>query len=182
MFPWVAGRVVYFDHKITGLKSPDTSRPINFDIKNTANTQNRRDFFSGLQVTTDNSLQWFGQMFPYELYGDIYGQHVLPENLGNVEPYLSDQVQFIRTVDVMLEDAKRNLVLRDVWASCFYHPFLLDPKINSANKDITKPKDLERLVKGIQALGYKYINLEQYADAHKAAVNKPRIDLSETRK
>ena len=121
-------------------------------------------------------------MFPYELYGDIYGQRVLPENLGNVEPYLSDQVQFIRTVDVMLEDAKRNLVLRDVWASCFYHPFLLDPTISSANQDITKPKDLERLVSGIQALGYKDINLETYVEAHKAPAGKSRIELNEIRK
>ncbi len=182
MFPWVAGRVVYFDSKITGLKTPDASKPINFDINNAATTQNRRDYFSDLKVTTDSGLKWFGQMFPYELYGDIYGQHVLPENLGNVEPYLSEQVQFMRTVDVMLKDAKRNLVLRDVWASCFYHPFLLDPTFNVANKDITKPKDLERLVSGIQALGYKYINLEQYAAAHKASVGKPRIELLETRK
>lgn len=182
MFPWVAGRVVYSDSKINGLKAPDASKPIYFDLTNTATTQNRRDFFSTLQVTADTGMAQFGQMFPYELYGDLYSQHVLPENLGNVEPYLSEQVEFTRTVDTMLEDAKRNLILRDVWASCFYHPFLLDPKINSANKDITKPKDLERLVSGIQALGYKYINLEQYADAHKSSVGKPRIELTEIRK
>lgn len=181
MFEWVIGRVVYSDSKIKGLKDKDSSGPLNFDLTNTATAQNRRDFFSTLEVTADPSLKQFGQMFPYELYGDLYSQRVLPENLGNVEPYLSDQVEFIRTVDVMLEDAKRNLVLRDVWASAFYHPFLLDPSINSANQEITKPKDLERLVSGIKALGYKYINLETYADAHKAPAGKPRIELLEIR-
>lgn len=182
IFPWVAGRVVYSDARISGLKSSDDTKPRYFDLNDASTAQNRRDHLSGLQVTTDSAIKQFGQMFPYELYGDIYGQRVLPENLGNVEPYLSDQVQFIRTVDVMLEDAKRNLVLRDVWASCFYHPFLLDPTINSANQDITKPKDLERLVSGIQALGYKYINLETYVEAHKAPAGKPRIELEEIRK
>lgn len=182
IFPWVAGRVVYSDSRISGLKSADDTKPRYFDLNDTSTAQNRRDHLSSLQVATDTAIKQFGQMFPYELYGDIYGQRVLPENLGNVEPYLSDQVQFIRTVDVMLEDAKRNLVLRDVWASCFYHPFLLDPTINSANQDITKPKDLERLVSGIQALGYKYINLETYVEAHKAPAGKPRIELEEIRK
>ena len=182
IFPWVAGRVVYSDNKITGLKSSDASKSVFYDLTDSSTTQNRRDFVSTLAVTTNNAIKQFGQMFPYELYGDIYGQHVIPENLGNVEPYLSDQVQFIRTVDTMLGDAKRNLVLRDVWASGFYHPFLLDPTINSANSDITKPKDLERLVSGIQALGYKFINLDQYAEAHKAVVGKPRIELLEIRK
>lgn len=181
IFPWVIGRVVYFDSKITGLKAPDPTKPIYFDASNSATKQNRRNFFSDLKVTADTNLPWFGQMFPYELYGDIYGAHVLPENLGNVEPHLSEQTEFIRTADTMLADAKRNLVLRDVWASFFYHPFLLDPKENDANKDITKPKDLERLVSGIQALGYKFVSVEQYADSHKAPVGKPKIDLEEIR-
>lgn len=182
MFDWMIGRNVYSDPKITGLKTLDASKPLNFDLNNAATTQNRKDFFSGLQVATDPNFTQFGQLFSYEIYGDIYSARLLPENLGNVQPYLSDQVKIIRNVDKMLVNAKRNLVLRDVWASMFYHPFMLDGTLNVENADATKPKDLERLVSGIQALGYKFINLDEYADANKTTRGKPRIELTEIRK
>lgn len=182
MFPWMISRGVYIDNKIEGLQPQDPNKSIFFSIANTEETnKNRRDFFASLKVTTNPSIR-FGQIFPYELYGDLYAQHVIPENLGNVEPSLTIQVQFVRTVDTILEDAKRNLVLRDVWASVFYHPFLLDPKYNKANGDKTKPKDLERLVSGIKAMGYNFINLNTWVSTHKDPVGKPRIELEETRK
>ena len=182
MFDWVVGRGVYSDSKITGLKSADISKSIHFDINNSLNTQNRKDFFSGLEVITDPKFTQFGQLFSYEIYGDIYTNRLLPENLGNVQPYLSDQVKIIRNVDKILVNAKRNLVLRDVWASMFYHPFMLDGALNTENADITKPKDLERLVSGIKNLGYKFINLDEYANTNKLPAGKPRIELLEIRK
>ena len=182
MFPWMVSRGVYIDNKIEGLQTQDPGKPIYFSIADTdATNKNRRDFFSNLKVTPDQTVR-FGQIFPYELYGDIYLQHVVPEDLGNVEPVLSQQVQFVRTVDTILQDAKRNLVLRDVWASVFYHPYLLDPNENDANKDITKPKDLERLVTGIKNMGYNFISLSEWIGSHKDPVNLPRIELQDTRK
>lgn len=182
MFHWIVARGVYSDSKITGLKAVDPAKPIFFDLTNTATTQNRRDFYSGLQVTADSTLTQFGQLFPYEIYGDIYANRLLPENLGNVQPYMSEQVKIIRNVDKMLVNAKRNLVLRDVWASMFYHPFMLDGSLNTENADATKPKDLERLVSGIKALGYKFINIDEYANTNKTPIGKPRIELVEIRK
>lgn len=182
MFDWVVGRGVYSDPKIVGLKNADINKPIHFDTKNTDTTQNRKEFFEGLDVTAAPNFTQFGQLFSYEIYGDIYANRLLPENLGNVQPYLSDQVKIIRNVDKMLVNAKRNLVLRDVWASMFYHPFMLDGTLNVENADTTKPKDLERLVSGIKNLGYKFINLEEYANTNKQPIGKPRIELTEIRK
>lgn len=181
MFPWMVSRSVYIDNKIAGL--PDRSPAIYFDTKNAAaSNAARRDFFKNL-VVTPNPIIRFGQIFPYEIWGDIFRQRIIPENLGNVEPALSNQVQFVRTVDALLADAKRNLVLRDAWAAMFYHPFLLDPKDNPANKDASKPKDLERLVSGIQAMGYTFISLNNYVDTHMYdAISKPRIELEDIRK
>jgi hypothetical protein len=86
----------------------------------------------------------------------------------------------VRTVDTILADAKRNLILRDIWGSVFYHPFLLDPRQNSAN-NTTQPKDLERLVTGMKSMGYNFINLNNWVDQHKEPLCKPRIELEEIR-
>lgn len=179
MFSWVIGRSVYNDFTITGVKPLDPAKPIHFDMDNPATAQNRRDYFSTLQVKDVPGFKQFGQLYPYEIYGDIYGQRLLPENLGNVQPELNDQVVATRSVDKILADAKRNLVLRDVWASVFYHPFLLDPALNPEN--LGPNKDLDRLVKGIKNLGYNFINLDTYATQNTRAAGKPRIELTEIR-
>lgn len=177
LFTWVIGRGVYSDASITGLKKPDPAKPLHFDENSPASAQNRRDFFAGLKVEAAAGMRQFGQFYPYEIYGNIYGQKIIPENLGNVQPYLSDQVVATRNVARILEDAKRNLVLRDVWASVFYHPFLLNGVINKENADTTKPKDLELLVKGIQALGYKFVNLDDYVANSTVNKAKPQIEI-----
>jgi uncharacterized protein YdaL len=180
MFPWMVSRGVYIDNKISGLKEQDPAKSIYWSLSNTDETnKNRRDFFAGLSVQANQKIR-FGQIFPYELFGDLYAQHVIPEDLGNVEPKLSQQVEFVRTVDTILADAKRNLILRDIWGSVFYHPFLLDPRQNSAN-NTTQPKDLERLVTGMKSMGYNFINLNNWVDQHKEPLCKPRIELEEIR-
>jgi uncharacterized protein YdaL len=182
MFSWVIGRSVYNDFTISGLKTPDPSKPLNYDINNLSTAQNRQDHFSTLQVTDVPGFKQFGQLYAYEIYGDIYGQRLLPENLGNVQPELNNQVVATRSINRILEDARRNLVLRDSWASLFYHPFLLDPLLNPENVGNPVQKDLERLVKGLQALGYTFINLDNYANENQLKAGKPRIELSEIRK
>ncbi len=182
MFNWMIGRGVYSDFKVSGLKSVDSSKALNFDLNNQATIANRRDFFAGLKVDVVPGVSQFGQLYPYEIYGNIYGQKVIPENLGNVQPYLSNQVVATRNVARILEDAKRNLVLRDVWASVFYHPFLLDGALNSENLSATAPKDLERLVIGIKALGYKFINLNDFIASNTLKKGNSRIELESLKK
>ena len=177
LFSWIIGRGVYSDAVVTGLKKPDLTKPLHFAENTEVSAQHRRDFFAGLSVEAPATQRQFGQFYPYEIYGNIYGQNVVPENLGNVQPYLSNQVVATRNVARILEDAKRNLVLRDVWASVFYHPFLLDGKLNAENTDLTKPKDLERLVSGIKALGYKFINLDNYVASTKIKKGKPKVEI-----
>lgn len=92
----------------------------------------RRAFFADLKVETAPGANSFGQIYPYEIYGDIYRQKIIPENLGTVVPPQNAQVKFPRSVENMLADAKRNLVLRDVWAAMFYHPFWMITPPNTA--------------------------------------------------
>jgi uncharacterized protein YdaL len=86
-----------------------------------------------------------GQFFPYWIERDVYGQRVAPENLGNLQP---DPVsgQAARSVDDILRAARKNLAVRDGWASAFFHPFL----------DL---EELRRLIRGIRTLGFDFVPL-----------------------
>jgi uncharacterized protein YdaL len=86
-----------------------------------------------------------GQFFPYVIQRDLYGQKIIPENIGNIE-----LVSFGGSADRwpadLIRAARKNLAVRDGWASGFFHPFL----------DVSY---LRELVLGIKALGYSYVPL-----------------------
>jgi uncharacterized protein YdaL len=83
-----------------------------------------------------------GQLFPY-VVRDVYGTKVLPENIGNVEP--EDWFQYKKRLpEQIIADAQRNLVVRDGFASFYFHPFF----------DIAH---LKQTVEGIQAAGYTFV-------------------------
>lgn len=182
IFKWIIGRGVYVDSAVSGLKNWSSSDKVGFSLNSKTDAFERLNYLLNVKVETDPNGTQFGQLFPYEIYGNIYNQNVIPENLGNVQPYLSNQVVHTRTVDMILADAKRNLVLRDVWASVFYHPFLLDPALNTENADPTKSKDLERLVVGLKSLGYQFVNIDSFAATATVAKAKAFIELESTNK
>jgi uncharacterized protein YdaL len=86
-----------------------------------------------------------GQFFPYVIERDVYGQKIIPENLGNVDP-ASWYFYPARLPEDLIRAARRNRVVRDGWASAFFHPYL----------DLAY---LRELVQGIKALGYTYVPL-----------------------
>jgi uncharacterized protein YdaL len=84
-----------------------------------------------------------GQFFPY-VVKDAYGTKVLPENLGNYEPEAFNNHPPRFPAD-MVASAKRNLVIRDGFASFFYHPYY-------------GTDALKQTVQGIKALGYTFVS------------------------
>ncbi len=159
VFPWNIGRVIYFLNETKGLPE---SVPQSLWYRPGSSAQAREDFFSKLQVQTNG--QWFGQLYPYEIYGDVYGQRLLPENLGNPQPFKSEHVWYPRTIDQILEDARRNRVLRDVWASAFIHPYLLTSGTHDGIGHFPgDPEKLRKLVHGLRDLGYEFIDADQFA-------------------
>jgi uncharacterized protein YdaL len=86
-----------------------------------------------------------GQFFPYVVQQDIYGQKVVPENLGNVDLPVLSGAAFRQPAD-MIRIARKNRVVRDGWASGFFHAFL-------------EPALLQELVRGIRAEGYTFVPL-----------------------
>ena len=96
-----------------------------------------------------------GQIFPYVIKKDYYGQRVLPESLGNIE-------YDIRTIDptsnynytwqTIVGNAEYALTVRDGYASFFFHPFWLEPELG-----VPGFADFQKLIDGITALGYTWI-------------------------
>ena len=84
-----------------------------------------------------------GQFFPYVVNSDIYGQKVLPENLGNYEPDPWEGYRMWLVEDI-LRCAEKNAALGDAWASFYFHPFY---DINA----------LHQIVEGIQGMGYTFV-------------------------
>jgi uncharacterized protein YdaL len=84
-----------------------------------------------------------GQFFPY-VVRDVYGSKVLPENLGSIAPSTWHTYKERLPRD-LVRAARANLVVRDGFASFYFHPFL----------DL---KYLRQTVEGIEAAGYTFVN------------------------
>ncbi len=75
----------------------------------------------------DNPAPWGeSQYFPYVIGRDVYGQRVVPENLGPLSPlvYSYDWEQ-VNEIDDLIRTARKNLVANCATASFFFHPFLV---------------------------------------------------------
>ena len=86
--------------------------------------------------------------FPFFVKRDAYGQQIIPENLGYV-PLATP------TVDHLLRAASANLVVRDGFASAFFHPFV----------DLAP---LRELVRGVKKLGYAYLDVKTLTNVVRA--------------
>jgi hypothetical protein len=159
------GRVIYFPfHATQQRRLPGELR---IDSAGVAGNGKRLPYFSDLKVEFPKGLLPTGQFCPYEIYGDVFGQRLIPEDVGNVQPYLSEQVLRTQTIDDLLRILRRNRVLRDVWGSLFVHPLGL---FDRANEGIGRfPGDtaeLERLIRSTRELGYEFVNLKQWMKRH----------------
>ena len=86
----------------------------------------------------------YSQFFPYEIKKDMFGEKIIPENLGYV-PLGSNQEEEQAVKDI-IEGARINLYVRDGYATAFFHPFM---PIHL----------LKEIVEGIKGLGYTFVSL-----------------------
>ncbi|MBS0358624.1 MAG: DUF2334 domain-containing protein [Proteobacteria bacterium] len=164
LFYWNVGKVTYFVYQATDLQK--LPQNLTFNESWPGNSASRLQYLSKLTITSDTS-NLGPQMFPYEIYQDYYGQRVIPEDVGNLQPFLNNQVVQVEDIDDMIKIIRRNRVLRDVWASYFIHPFLL----NSRNQggiarypgDV---EDIQKLVVETQNAGYEFIDLKEWVKQH----------------
>jgi len=166
VMPWNMGRVIYYNHRLRGQIAATHEADLRFDPRRPQNAQNRAKWFATLEADVEFE-RWNGQLFPWEIYGDVHGQRIIPENLGNSQPYISPHVVRTRSVQDIVRDARRNLVLRDAWASFFYHPFLIQT-IESGGRGTYPgdPGELRWLIQEIKKLGYEFVDLDAWAKAN----------------
>lgn len=176
VFTWNIGRCGYWPHQIAGAQPFPES--LTFDQAGAQGNEKRIPYFSYLVVKYPLGEKSYSQFFPYEIYGDSFGQRLIPENIGNIQPYVSEQVLAIRTIDDMIKTIKRNRVLRDVWASYFFHAFLLNlPKDSGIANTAGDTSELERLLQATIDAGYEFIQLEDWIKTHQHKKVKPVIEI-----
>lgn len=83
-------------------------------------------------------------LLPYPVI-DLYGRHIIPEDMNYVQ--LGDT-----SARSLIESAKAALVVRDGYASAFFHPFL-------------NPSILVELLRGFKKLGYHFVDLRSFPNA-----------------
>lgn len=160
VFPWNVGRVIYFNFYAQNLPENDGK----LWIRDANSNQERIRAFEKAKIEVATNAPWSGQFFPYEIFGDIYGQRVIPENIGNSQPYISEHVVRTRSAEEIVRDAKRNLVIRDAWASLFYHPYLLQSYQNDGRGTYPgDPHELKYIIQEIKKLGYRFVSAEDFA-------------------
>ncbi|MNJ94864.1 hypothetical protein D3C87_125670 [compost metagenome] len=170
VFSWNVGRAIYYNHSASGLNESLLKRNSQtgddqrlwFESGLPGSSELRAKYFENLQVRYESEL-WSGQMFPYEIYGDVHGQRLIPENLGNSQPFVNEHVTSPRTKEDIIGDAKRNLVLRDVWASFFYHPFLFTSYEDGGRGAYPgDTSELRFIIQGLKKMGYKFIDINEF--------------------
>jgi len=164
IFPWVVGGVTYYTSSFgpaftlpavsaeAGARKPSVDRRVLEECRH----QDWDEFDT-------HSLDGQSQMFPYEIYRDVYGQRVIPETLGYLSFASSEQTEFVRTPQRMLSDARRNLVVRDYWASFYVHTYLFASRAEGGvGRWHGDAAELSRLLAGLKALGYRFVGLGEF--------------------
>jgi uncharacterized protein YdaL len=95
-----------------------------------------------------------GQFFPYVIKNDYYGQYVIPENLGNIERKAVCSYCFDYLPSDLVLNARYARVVRDGYASFFFHPYLLNPETTALG--INGMADFRNTMSGISQLGYTW--------------------------
>ncbi len=103
----------------------------------------REQFFGGqLSGNTADASHVFGQFFPY-VVNDLYGETIVPENLGNYGPENVNN-NAPKPPSYIIGNAQAELAVRQGVASFFFHPYY----------DVSY---LQQIVAGIQSLGYTFV-------------------------
>lgn len=114
-------------------------------------------FFSGLLSgqPVDYS-HMFGQFFPYAV-NDVYGEKVIPENLGDYEPIAMNNNP-PRCPQDIIDNARLNLAVTQGVASFFFHPEAETPASSPCYTGATDSLAyLKQTVAGIKKLGYTFV-------------------------
>jgi uncharacterized protein YdaL len=132
----------------SGLASKVFALPANFST-----TYQRAVYFTADKPSfsaAPNKDFGVGQVFPYVIKSDYYGQRIIPENLGNIEydiRAIDPTSNFNYTWQDIVTNAGYAMTVRDGFASFFFHPFWLEPAVGTPGM-----ADFKKAIDGINAL------------------------------
>lgn len=163
LFTWNVGRVIYFPtQKSIPKRLPEAMR---FDVAGALSNGQRLRYLQDVKVNYTADAGVTGQFYPYEIYGDVYGQRILPENIGNVQPYMNEQVYRLARIEDLILHFKLNSVIRDSWASFFIHPFCLN---DTAGEGVgIYPGDtskVELLIQEARKAGFEFVDMQKFTE------------------
>jgi uncharacterized protein YdaL len=162
LFEWTYHRPIYFSFDF--VKNADLSKNMRmFENLSPDQRLERKALLSQIKLQT-KSENFGGQIIPYPVYKDCYGQAVIPETLGFIDyAFFNDKpVRKVYHPSELLNNAKRLKVIRGAFASFFWHPDLLYPELvyyqqHPENFDTEGGEHtLEAMIQGIQNLGYVF--------------------------
>ena len=104
-----------------------------------------------LYMESPDGVMYENQFFPYVIYWDIYGETLIPENLGYISNYLND----VRPPDSVIAHARYLLAVRDGIASFFWHPSLAD---YTDAEHFYGIESLKKVIRGLKAMGYTFVS------------------------
>lgn len=166
VFRWNVGRVVYVVNKTCQHRLLPQGLTFSKAGIGPLVQKERMRYFADLQVNVPNYHAHgieSSQFFPYTIYGDYYGQRLIPEDLGYVQHFSNSDILKKRTIDVIIRDAKNNVVIRDAWASLFFHPYLLSMR-DAQGKLFTQRyiDEIKRIVREFRKAGYEFVDLKTW--------------------
>lgn len=163
LFSWNYHRGLYFKGKWNADDLGLSERHRIFDCVTSECRLERREISRGLKVAADYS-QFSGQIFPYPIYRDSYGQSVIPETLGMIDWafFPDDTIRLVSRPDDLLRRARKLKVVRGAYASFFWHSDLLNEELvyykqNPESYETVGGKNtLIRVVQGLKEMGYQF--------------------------
>ncbi|NPT39792.1 DUF2334 domain-containing protein [Paraburkholderia sp. 1N] len=168
--PWAAGRMIegLAEFTLNGYKVAGWAAP-QYQMSPNAAAAAALEFPTSFQravyyTATDPQLgtgapnQDFsaGQFFPYIINSDYYGERIIPENLGCIQYNICTIDPFSCVTypwQQLVTNAQYGLVVRDGFASFFFHPYWLESGLN-----VPAYSDFQSLITGITNLGYTWVD------------------------
>ena len=176
LFTWSVGRAIYFPYEKTQTERLPES--LTMDQSGPAGSKVRQHYLADLKVNYDTNQLPSGQFYPYEIYGDAFRQRIIPENAGNVQEFMNEQVFQTHTVDQLIADMRLARVIRDGWGSFFIHPFCLDSTTNEGIGAFPGDvREVERLIQASQDLGYEFLDLKSWMAEHTEPLRPETIEV-----
>ena len=143
--------------------APLTEKHLFFHCLTTECRDERLKIASRLKVEADYST-FGGQVIPYPVYRDSYGQGIIPETLGMIDfhSYTPNTWRQVSFPEDLLRRAKKLKVIRGAMASFFWHPTILDRsnvyynEVPGSFEKIGGKITMIKMIDGLRALGYEF--------------------------